>query len=128
MTTSAERQAADLSHNGDTYQRDTVTTADGELCAVPAAWAGKFVEFTAWGQDVYIRFGADANVDVNFTTASARDGGTFALTATTKGPHLIIPAGQSRHERIDSSWTHFAHISPTTGGRLFAVLATGDGQ
>jgi hypothetical protein len=124
MTTQAERQAANVSHNGDTFQRTTVATA--EVCAVPAAWLGKYVEFTATVVDVHIRFGAVIGVTCDYTTASALDGTTKVLTATPSGPHLIIPAGQSRHEKIDSAWLYFAHISSATTGKLYGVLATGD--
>jgi hypothetical protein len=124
MTTTAERQAANVSHNGATYQRTTVAAA--EVCAIPAAWVGQYVEFTATTVDVCIRFGAADTVSCDYTTASARDAGTKVLTATTAGPHLVIPAGQSRHEKIDSAWLYFAHISSATTGKLYAVLATGD--
>lgn len=123
-TTAAQRQAANVSHNGATYQRDTVSAA--EVCAVPAEWRGQFVEFTASGLDVYIRFGAEATVSCDYTTASSRNGTSKALTATTAGPHLVIPAGQSRHEKIDSGWLYFAHISSGATGKLYASLATGD--
>lgn len=127
MSTTPERQAADLSHNSsNTFQRDTVTSS--EACAIPAEWSGKFVEFVAMDADVYIRFGTVSSVAVAYTTASVRGGDPFALTATASGPHLIIPAGQRVHERVDTSWTHFAHIASATGGRLFANLATGDSQ
>lgn len=124
MTTKAERQAANLSHTGDVFIRSTVTSA--EVCAVPAAWSGNYVEFSAMEEDVFIRFGTSASVGVDQSTASARNGTTLALTATTAGPHLVIPAGTSKHERVDSSWTHFAHIASGTTGKLYAALATGD--
>lgn len=126
MTTKAERMAADYSHNGSTYQRDNVTTA--EVCAIPSAWLGKFVDFTAIGTNVFIRFGTADTVDLDRTTASARDGGTKALTATTAGAHLVIPDGQVRSERIDASWTHFAHEGTAATGQLYMALSTGDGE
>jgi hypothetical protein len=121
-----ERMAADVSRNSATFQRDTVATA--EVCAIPAAWLGKFVDFSAVTKEVYIRFGTADTVSCDYTTASARDAGTKALTATTAGPHLIIAAGATVPERVDASYTHFAHISSATGGKLYAVLSTGDGE
>lgn len=124
MQTRAQKQAALLTRNGDTFQRATVTSA--EVCAIPAAWLGKFVDFTAATKDVYIRFGTAGTVSCDYSTASALDGTTKVLTATTAGPHLIVPAGQTVPERIDESFTHFAHISAETGGILYATLSTGD--
>lgn len=126
MSSKTERMASDVSRKGDTYQRATVATA--EVCAIPAAWSGKFVDFSAVTKEVYIRFGTADTVSCDYTTASARDAGTKALTATTAGPHLIIPAGSTVPERVDSAYTHFAHISSATGGILYAVLSTGDGE
>lgn len=123
MTTAAEREAANLSRGlSATYQRANVATA--EACICPTAWLGKFVEFSAQGADVYIRFGTSGSVTVDFTTASARTG-TTVLAATTSGPHLIIPAGQSKHERVPSTCTHFAHIASAASGSIFGVLSTG---
>ena len=84
----------------------------------------KFVEFTAMGADVYIRFGIADTVAVDYTTVS--DVTDAVVTPGGDEPHLIIPQGQSRHERIDSSWTHFAHIGSTADGYLYAAPATGD--
>lgn len=120
----AVEQASDLSHNStSTYQRATVTTP--EVLAIPAEWVGKYVEFTAIAQDVYVRFGTSSSVTCDPTTVSAV--ASFVMTATPNGAHLVIPAGQSRHERIHNGWTHLAHDSTATGGVLFMNLATGDG-
>jgi hypothetical protein len=124
MTTKAEREAANVSHTGDVFIRATVTSA--EVCAIPAAWSNKFVEFSAMGADVYIRFGTADTVSCDYTTVSSRDGTTEILTATTSGPHLIIPAGTSKHERVDSGWSYFAHKDSSASGYLYATLATGD--
>jgi hypothetical protein len=125
MTTKAERMAADVSHSGAAVVLDTVTTANGQLIALPAGWAGKYVDFTAIGQDVFIRFGTDTSVQVATTATTV--GGAGALTHTGKEPHLPIPAGTTRPERIGSTITHFAHVSGATGGKLYVSLSTGDG-
>jgi hypothetical protein len=121
---SAIHEAANVSHSGDTFQRATVTSA--EVCAIPAAWAAKYVDFTATTVDVFIRFGTADTVSCDYTTASARDGTTKVLTATTAGPHLFVAAGTTVSERVDSSFTFFAHISSATTGRLYATLSTGN--
>lgn len=126
MSSKTERMASDVSRKGDTYQLATVATA--QVCAIPTAWSGKYVDFSAVTKDVYIRFGTADTVSCDYTTASARDGTTKVLTATTAGPHLIIAAGTMVPERVDASYTHFAHISAATGGILYAVLSTGDGE
>ena len=127
MTSKTERQASDVSYKGTAFVRDTVTTANGERLAIPSGWAGNFVDFTAIGADVFIRFGTDNTVNVDQTTVSAIDG-SGVITHNGKEPHLSIPAGSTRPARIDSSQTHLAHIASATGGKLRASLSTGDGD
>lgn len=122
-------KALDVSRSNaaNAYLRTTVTTANGEVCACPAEWAGQFVEFTAMGADVYIRFGTSNGVQVDQSTASTNSGATaYTLTAGGKEPHLVIPAGTSKHERVRADQTFFAHVASAAGGKLYAVMATGN--
>lgn len=122
----ATQQAADVQHNGTPYLRTALTTANGELCITPTEWTGKYVEFTAIGCDFFIRFGTTAGVQVDATTASTNTAG--ALTAPgAKEPHLAIPSGSSKHERILATWTHFAFICSNATGKVYMCLATGAG-
>jgi hypothetical protein len=126
MTTKAERQAADVQHNGTPFLRANHTTANGELVAIPAEWLGKYVDFTALGADVFVRFGSDNTVQVSASAVSTNTSGTLA--ATGKEPHLIIPAGSTKPERIKlTGWTHFAWIASAASGTSHFVPSTGDG-
>lgn len=125
MTSTIERNAADVQRAGDVFIRSHVASA--EVNKTPTAWLGQYVEFCAMGADLYIRFGTADTVTVDFTTASALDGGTKVLTAAASGPHLIVPAGTSKHERIKKTMLYFAHIASAASGRWTATLSVGDG-
>lgn len=122
-----ELAAADYRLGPTPYCRATVTTANGERVALPAdclPGAGH-IEFFAQTTDVFIRFG-DATVEVDATQASTLSGGAITVPGA-KVPHLFIPANTSSSPKIPAGVTHFAHISPGTGGFLRFVNATGKG-
>jgi hypothetical protein len=106
------------------YQRDTVTTA--EVIAIPADMRDQFCEFTAIGHDVAIRFGTADTVGVTVAQASGLTG--TALSANAATPHILVPAGRTVVRRIPGGkWSHFAHRSASTGGRLLFGSVTGKG-
>lgn len=121
----ATEQAADVQHNGTPYLRTALTTANGEMCVMPAEWVGKYVEFTAIDCNMFVRFGTSSGVQVDATTVSTNTAGTLA--ATGKEPHLEIVSGSSKHERILVTWTHFAFICSNATGKVYMCLATGTG-
>lgn len=121
MTTAASRQADNVAYPGDSYVRVTTTSSVPHFA--PTAWHNKYVDITAITGDVYIRFGTDGTVSVDNTTESVRTG-TTALAAATSGPHLIIPAGQTRAVRWLSTHTHWA-VKASAAGFVFIVLSTG---
>lgn len=128
--TKALEQAMDVRHTAGTTGPMTLTlatTANGEKVTIPSEWRGRLVEFTALGANAGVRFGAAATVAVDMTTAG---GGTRpAYTAGGKEPHLVIPNGGTRPERIptDTTIDTFAHIGDGSG-KLYVCLATGDGS
>lgn len=132
MTTLAERSAADIGYTQPAHARTTVTTS--ERIALPAAWNNMFVDFTAVGQDVYIRFG-DSGVEVDIADRSTL--AAEVLTEVDDTPHLVIFAGTTRPVLIrvgatmtalgEVTQTHLAHISSATTGVLRMVPSTGPG-
>ena len=124
MSKSTE-QAADVQHNGTPYLRTALTTANGELVVIPTEWLGKYVEFTAMDCNAFVRFGTSSGVQVDAATVSTNTAG--ALAATGKEPHLAIPSGSSKHERILATWTHLAFICSNATGKFYMCLATGTG-
>jgi hypothetical protein len=106
------------------YQRDTVTTA--EVIVIPADMQDQFCEFTAIAQDVAIRFGTSDSVGVTIAQASGLASGVLSANAAT--PHILVPAGRTVVRRIPGGkWSHFAHRSGATGGRLLFGSVTGKG-
>lgn len=136
MTTLAERSAHDLGYVGAPHSRATVTTANGELLAIPDAWDNRFVDFHAEGVDVWIRFG-DSGVQIDRTAVSTIDG-SGVLTDVAKVAHLHILAGTTCPVLVrkgatmaatgEATQTHLAHISIATTGYLRMVLSTGPGE
>lgn len=121
MTDRATRAAADACPGDDAYARATVTTH--QVIAIPAALVGKWVNFAAEGVAVWIRFGTSASVEVDRTAVSA--GTPPAITAGTTEAHLYVPAEGSVSRRLQSAWTHFAHESAATTGKLHFCLDQG---
>lgn len=119
-----EHQAADVSYNGDALMRDNVTSA--ERIAIPESWRRKYVDFTAMGADLYVRFG-DETVTVDIGTETPIDGSGVPSFGGAE-PHLIVLAGQTKPARIDRSHTHFAHVASAAAGHMHAVDSTGDGD
>jgi hypothetical protein len=117
-----EHQAADVSFNGDAFVRDNVAAA--ERLEIPATWLGRFVDFTAIGATVFIRFGDDA-VDVATTVSSVTD---EVITFGGDEPHLVIPDGTTKSARIDRQHTHLAHLASAATGKLYAAESSGDGD
>lgn len=114
--------ATDAAPSGTPYERNTVTSA--ELLVIPSALRGKFVRFSAETSDVFIRFGTSDSVTVAASAVSTEDGsGNLTGAATT--PHLHLPAGQSEQFRLRADWTHLAHISADTSGKLRLCLWQG---
>ncbi len=134
-TTLPEREAFDVKHTKGTPLILTLaTTANGERVTFPTEWLGHLVEFTAIGANAGIRFGDATTVQVDMTTASG--GVRPAVTTGGKEPHIIVPNGATRPQRIPLSGaklpdgstviTGFAHIGDASG-KLYCCLASGDG-
>ena len=133
MTTLAERSAADLGYTGPAHALATVATTT--RIAIPDDWDNRFVDFSAEGLDVWIRFG-DGGVEVDKADVSTV--AAEALTEVDDTPHLHIPAGTTKPVLIrkgaamtavgETTQTHFAHISTGTTGYLRMVLSTGPGE
>lgn len=117
-----ETQAIDPAPSGSPYERATVTSA--EVVAIPAALVGNFVRFSAETSDVFIRFGTSNSVSVAAAAASSKIGDD--LTSVSTSAHLHIVAGQSEQVRLRGDWTHLAHISADTSGRLRFCLWQGE--
>lgn len=136
MTTVAERAACDIGYLGPAHALATVTTANGQLVAIPSAWDNQYVDFTAEGVDVWIRFG-DSGVQVDRTGVTTMSGAALQ-TENAKAAHLYIPAGTTRSVLIrkdatmtasgETTLTHFAHISTATSGYLRMTVSTGNGE
>lgn len=126
MSDPISRAAQDVCLGDDPHVLATVTTANGQLIALPDAMIGKFCVFAAETLDVWIRFGTSNGVQVDRTsTAADAVDGSGVLTPNAKAPHLYIPAGQERQLRLQGAWTHFAHISSGTTGLLRFDVAQG---
>jgi len=118
-------KALDVSRSNAAASYLIATSATTASIQCPSEWLGQFVEFTAVGADVYIRFGTSNAVQVDQSTVSTVAANAFSAN-TGKEPHLVIPAGTSKHERIKATQTFFAHIASAAGGRLYMTCATGD--
>lgn len=134
MATRLEQLANDIGYLGPAHARTTVTTAGGERLAIPDAWNGKYVDFTAVSQDVYIRFG-DSGVEVDIADRSTV--ASEVLTEVDDTPHLTIFAGTTKCVMIrkdatmtalgETTQTHFAHISGAATGVLRMTVSSGPG-
>lgn len=120
MSFNLDRQWFAYETTGTPYARSAVTTA--ERIQLPGALRDTFVIFQARGVAVYVRFGDDTvNVDHTVTSGLSSE----ALTADGKEPHLHIASGKARRVYVPPDGvTHFAHISPGTGGVLYFARAT----
>lgn len=91
----------------------------------PAAWLGKFVEISSIGCDTYIRWSTTTAPQVDKSTTSTITSNAFSAYSG-KEPHLVIPAGTSKHDRVKVTSGFFAYISSATGGLIYITLASGD--
>jgi hypothetical protein len=130
---SVEQQAFDLSTpSGLTIPAAVIpTSATSEEITIPSEWFGKFVSFTLVGAAAtdfsYIRFSVASSGSVALT-ASTISGSPKVITPAGTEPFLIVPHGApSVPTRIDSAFRFLQHIDTQAGGKIFAVLTTGDG-
>jgi hypothetical protein len=119
--------AADDSPTGSPVILASIATS--QMCAIPSEMIGRFVRISLAKGGTYslVRFGTSSSVSVA-ETVSTRNAGTGALTPGTTEPHVCVVQGATERVKLDSSWTHFAHIEAATGGLFSMVLATGDGD
>lgn len=131
-----DRMAADASTpSGATISSVRLaTTTSAEVVEIPDEWKGRFVRFALHGTAAdtaiaklgAIRFGTADSVSVSLTTTTTLASNVPNEVATV--PHVVLDCPGFADERIDPSWTHFAHIEGATGGYFVATLKTGGGK